>query len=186
MQLQAEVPHDLEVVDLLGTQAVSMRTQHPQKDRDGLHGEGHEVLLGLRVLLGQVVLGLGIEELEAGAHEDAAMRLHAVLQPLLKVEVLAARGQRGHVERKVERPRVEQRIEDLEVLRDIEQARDVHRVLDVEAAERVQQVAPVRLPDAQEHELVRRVPGEEHRQQLGGELRMHRRPRLLCEGARGE
>ena len=119
------------------------------------------------------------DELERRSNDGRPVLGDLSCEPLVEVEVLAATGECGEVEGEEEGAQVENEVEDLEILRDVQDSRDVDLGLGVVVPEGGQEVLRIGLEDAEEDELVRRLTAEEGREESSGELGVGLIPRLL-------
>jgi hypothetical protein len=108
------------------------------------------------------------------------VRLDLTRQPLVEVEVFPATRQGRHIESELERSKVlEDFVEGFEVLSDVDNASDVHFRFRVEVAESGVEELRIDLVETEEDELMRRVTGEEGREEAGSEFCMESVPRFL-------
>jgi hypothetical protein len=159
--------------------ALGSEDAHEDGDRGSVESERRRLGRVVELLPPQLVLDLVTDKLERRAHELPAVLLNLSGQPLVEIEVLATASERGQVEREDERPKLEDLVEHLEVLRDVDDAGHVHLRLGVEVAEGGEEELAVDLVEAEEDKLVRGMAGKEGREEPRGELGVNRVPGFL-------
>ena len=162
----------------------SLSTQNAHKDGDRRRVQSERGRLGrvVHLLPPQLVLDLVPNKLERSPHELRPVHLELTREPLLEVEVLASARKRRQVEREDERTEFEDLVEGFEVLSNVDDAGHVHLGFGVKVAQSGKEEVAVDLVQTEEDELVRRVTGQERREQAGDELRVDRVPRFLLTG----